>query len=249
VSHRLSALGPNVLGATGGSGTRAFARILERAGMFIGTNLNASEDAIDFGSYSDRWIDTFVGRRHHLSEFETAMRDDLSGVLDRHLLHYAGGRWGWKEPRSIFLLPFFDRCMPSLRFLHVVRDGRDMAFSSNQNQLRKHGWAFGIKGAGPSASIALWNRLNVETARYGEEVLGARYLRLRFEDLCAEPSRTAERVVDFFELTGGDPFTAAAEVVPPDTIGRWRREDSAVLAELHRVAAPGLTRFGYDHDS
>ena len=29
--------------------------------------------------------------------------------------------------------------MPKLRFVHWMRDGRDMAFSENQQQLRKHG--------------------------------------------------------------------------------------------------------------
>lgn len=55
VAHLLE-LGPRLIGATSGSGTRVFARIVRRAGLFIGTNLNVSEDAVDFGAYSDSWI-------------------------------------------------------------------------------------------------------------------------------------------------------------------------------------------------
>ena len=44
-----------------------------------------------------------------------------------------------KNPRSMFLLPFFDSYFPALKFIHIVRDGRDMAYSKNQNQLHKHG--------------------------------------------------------------------------------------------------------------
>ena len=54
--------GPYIIGGTGGSGTRVFARIVRRGGMFIGTNLNDSEDALDFGEYSDRWINVFLSR-------------------------------------------------------------------------------------------------------------------------------------------------------------------------------------------
>ncbi|BCW93430.1 MAG: hypothetical protein KatS3mg007_1324 [Thermoanaerobaculum sp.] len=72
---------------------------------------------------------------------------ELGQLLEEHLRplvseQRGGARysaWGWKEPRSIYLLPFWNELMPSLRFIHVIRDGRDMAFSANQNQLRKHG--------------------------------------------------------------------------------------------------------------
>jgi hypothetical protein len=33
---------PNIIGATGGSGTRVIARIVRRGGMFIGENLSAT---------------------------------------------------------------------------------------------------------------------------------------------------------------------------------------------------------------
>jgi hypothetical protein len=245
---RLSLLGPNVIGATGGSGTRVFARLVSSKGMFIGNDVNDSEDAISFGAFSDRWINVWLRHRSRPlpAHLDVRMRQELEQILATHLEGMRPiCRWGWKEPRSIFLLRFFDRNLPSLRFLHVIRDGRDMAFSSNQNQLLKHGQAFGITSEGPTASIALWNSLNVETARYGEKVLGARYLRLRFEDLCAEPARTAERVVDFFELTDSDPSNVTPDVVSPDTIGRWRRQDPELVLELERIAAPALERFGY----
>ena len=49
---------------------------------------------------------------------------------------------------------------------------------------------------------------------------------------------------DFFGLRG-DVEAAAAEVRPPDTLGRWRERNSKTLAELHEIATPALTRFGY----
>lgn len=242
-------LGPNVVGATGGSGTRSIARVLERAGMYVGTNLNRSVDALDFGDYSDRWIDAFLARPTGGAEVEEAMRADLEVTL-RHHLHGLGeqGRpWGWKEPRSIFLLSFFHRHLPDLRFLHVVRDGRDMAFSSNQNQLRKHGTA--LLGELPRApepvqSIAVWSSVNLAAARYGETVLGPHYLRIRFEDLCQEPTAVIERVLGFFGLRG-DPTEFAAEVRPPKTLGRWRRQNKDLVAAVEQAGARALAELGY----
>jgi Sulfotransferase family len=244
--------GPNVIGATGGSGTRIVARIVSESGMFIGARLNPYEDAVAFGDYSDRWINRFVERAAEPPERELLeeMRGDLDNVVRDHLaeLPHEARAWGWKEPRSIYLVPLLDAAMPSLRFLHFIRDGRDMAFSKNQNQLVKHGGALLgdelRKEKKPVQSIALWSRVNTAAADYGETRLGERYLRVRFEDLCAQPDETVGRVFEFFGLKG-DAEAAAAAVRPPDTLGRWQQRRKGILDALDRTAGPALARFGY----
>ena len=174
----LAGLDPRVIGATGGSGTRVVGRIVRAGGMYIGTNLNDYQDALDLGGYSDRWINRFVSGGHleGLSEDVRAeMVDDLVDALQAHRrdLPEDATAWGWKEPRSIYLLPFFNSVMPKLRFLHWMRDGRDMAFSENQQQLRKHGQTvLGPKRIGrmkPARSIALWTTVNTWAADFGEQ--------------------------------------------------------------------------------
>lgn len=250
--ERLAELGPRVIGATGGSGTRVLARIVRAGGLFIGTRLNDYEDALDFGSYSDRWINPFVSANGTLSDAERQeMTSELAAIVDRHCADLpADARgWGWKEPRSIYLLPYLDAVMPTLRYVHFVRDGRDMAFSENQNQLRKHGNAvldetqLGLDK--PLQSIALWTDVNLRAADFGERVLRDRYLRIRFEDLCAEPGATARSVFDFLELEGDAEGMAVDAVQPPSTLGRWRDENAATVEALQEIAAPALTRFGY----
>lgn len=247
----LSDVHPNAIGATGGSGTRVVARIVRSGGMFIGTNLNQYEDALDFAGYSDRWINTFVSTNSELAPADwEEMNDDLESVVVTHVLEKPEGKpWGWKEPRSIYLLPFYDRVMPKLRFLHFIRDGRDMAFSENQNQLRKHGAAVLDEGElrwrQPVQSIALWTRVNTQAADYGEQQMGDRYLRVSFEQLCTDPAATVERIYSFFGLEGDAVRVAQEEVRPPDTLGRWRGKRDKVVDELNRVAEPALRRFGY----
>ena len=236
--------GPNIIGATGGSGTRAFARIVRLAGMYTGSQLNESEDAVPFGDYSDRWINAYLASG---SAAVDEMRVDLRRLLAEHLADRDGApAWGWKEPRSIYLLPFFRDELPELRFVHVVRDGRDMAFSTNQNQLRKHGRAaLGPERDAtpePVRSIALWSWINLRAADYGERELGDRYLRLRFEDLCVRPREEIRRLLAFFELRG-DLEALAREIEPP--LGRWRAQPPAAVAELEAAGRKALARFGY----
>jgi hypothetical protein len=237
-------LGPLVIGATGGSGTRVVARIAQRGGMFLGHDLNRSEDALDFAAFSDRWID----RVEH-GERSPELVAELRALVARQHTDAGGRPWGWKEPRSLYLLPLLDAELPGLRFLHVVRDGRDMAFSDNQVQLRKHGDAVlgPARGEGePVRAIALWSAVNLRAADRGENVLRERYLRVRFEDLCAEPAETTARILAFLGLDGDAERIAADEVRTPDTFGRWRGRD---VAELEARAGEALARFGYHSSS
>jgi GT2 family glycosyltransferase len=235
-------LEPGVIGATGGSGTRVLAAIVQRGGMFVGSDLNRSLDALDFAAFFDRW----AGR-----ELAPKSAAELRALVARQHAEAEGRPWGWKEPRSVYLLPFLAAELPGLRFLHVVRDGRDMAFSENQVQLRKHGDA--VLGASNEPeelrSIALWREVNLRAADFGERELGDRYLRLRLEDLCAEPATSVAQVLRFFRLDGDAEQIAADEVQTPATLGRWREVDSTLQAALTERAADALERFGYQSSS
>ena len=225
------------------------ARILREAGLFTGSELNESEDAWKFGDFSDRWINVYLSRPDGVlpAEVERAMMEDLATLLEDHCAALGPGLpWGWKEPRSIYLLGFFHRHLPALKFLHVVRDGRDMALSTNQNQLRKHGDAAPIPSglSEPMRSMALWSWVNLTAVRYGEEHLGDRYLRIRFEDLCARPVEIAGDVLGFFGIAG-DPNLALDAVSAPASLGRWRDEPPATIAALEEQGAAALAELGY----
>ena len=159
---------PMVIGGTGGSGTRAVAAVVRAGGGNIGANLNHALDDREIADFHDRWINLWLTEPE---ASEAPMRRELTALLESR--SGAAGEtavWGWKCPTSIYLLPFLDHVVPGFRFLHVVRDGRDMALSRNQNQLRKHGDAFlGDTGdAGPRGSIVLRSRVNEEAAEVRE---------------------------------------------------------------------------------
>ena len=238
---------PIVMGATGGSGTRVLARIARRCGLYIGTKLNAQKDSLHMGGYLTVWVGRYLAAGGE-PDFEDVMRADLARVLDDHGVPSDGTPWGWKAPPSIFLLPFFERALPGFRFVHVVRDGRDMAYSRNQRQLDRYGETLlgeGVDLDSPAGSIGVWTQANLAAAQFGEEQMGERYLRMRFEDLCTDPEREIAGLLAFLELEGDPAELAAEEVAAPSTIGRWREQDQAAIAELERIAGPALERFGY----
>jgi Sulfotransferase family len=248
--------GPLVIGATGGSGTRVVARIAQHAGYDLGRNLNSAEDALEFYSFHDQWINRFVSAERHgatlpKSEMEK-MEAEFQSALNRHYSPAlrADKLWGWKAPRSIYLLPFLRAQLPGLKFVHVLRDGRDMALSPNQNQLRKHSravldWRERFFSAAPERAMLLWERVNFRAAEFGESELDKNYLRVRFEDLCAKPLDTTAQIINFLGARVDPEPISRAEISPPSTLQRWRSCPSDLVARLERAGATSLHKFGY----
>jgi hypothetical protein len=253
---------PLVIGATGGSGTRVLAKIAQRAGYFVGHDLNPAQDALAFVWFHDKWINryypTIRGESVLTPDEQKEMRVDFQAALGRNfrleVLRFAepGYRWGWKAPRSIYLLPFFHELMPGMKFIQVLRDGRDMAFSKNQNQLRKNGrsvltlserWLLPL----PVRSLTLWDRVNQRAADYGEQKLGPNFLQIRFEDLCQDSAATVARILQFIGSPDLDAEEIAkAEIAPPSSIGRWRTNPQSSNPRFQNCAKQALLRFGYD---
>jgi len=248
---------PLVIGATGGSGTRVVARLALHAGYDLGRHLNQADDALPFRTFHDQWIDRFVAaqnRQVSLSQKETErMTADFRHVIDQHLSPSAvekETRWGWKAPRSIYLLSFFHVQFPALKFIHVLRDGRDMAFSKNQNQLRKHGravlsWREGWFNSEPERSVLLWARVNLRAAEYGEMQLDENYLAVRLEDLCEKPVEATARIMRFLDVDLDAESVARAEISPPSSLGRWRKYPAPLVETLRDVGSIALEKFGY----
>lgn len=248
--------GPLVIGATGGSGTRVIARLARHAGYDLGRNLNSAEDALEFYSFHEKWINPFVcadrrGRALPKSEAEE-MEKEFRDALERHHPSNLRNdmRWGWKAPRSIYLLPFLHRQLPNFKFIQVLRDGRDMVLSPNQNQLRKHAaailtWPERLFRSTPERALLLWARVNLRAAEFGESDLRDNYLRVRFEDLCAKPVETTAQVLNFLGASVDPEPIARAEISPPSTLQRWRAYPPPLIARLEHLGRDSLRKFGY----
>ena len=242
---------PLVIGGTGGSGTRVFARVAACAGVDMGTNLNESLDAMSFERFWDLWINRYLARSSApLSAHErAAMSLQLDECVEEHRsAKPTADRWGLKNGRSMFLLPFLNEKFPEMKFIHVILDGRDMAFSSNQNQPRLHGHAFlgdlQSRLSLPEAAMLVWSSANLQVADYGE-TMGKRYLRIQFEKLCLQPEASLLEIFTFLGASDQDPGPAAAEIVPPISLGRWEHQEESILQSTIDYGKAALRRFGY----
>jgi len=114
---------------------------------------------------------------------------------------------GEKTPDYVRRLPLLQGLFPWAKFIHIVRDGRDVALSVLD-------WAGTSKGPGklrlwetePVATCALWWRWQVAAGRRSGTQLGAEhYHEVCYEELVAEPDGRLRRMTDFLGL----PYEAA----------------------------------------
>jgi len=98
-------------------------------------------------------------------------------------------RWGDKTPSYCFHMAAISNLLPEARFVHLVRDGRDVALSLRDVWFRP--------GNGMDDLAADWIA-HVEAA---EDVsIDARRLRVHYEELVMHPGRVLRRICEFIEL-------------------------------------------------
>ena len=257
---------PVVIFGTGGSGTRVLQVLTDHSGYYLGTNLNRAGDALDIGHFMRRWLDRYLGKTDWIEAelrgsgespygYPLAMAEDFALTLEehRHALDDPQAKWGWKAPRTILIFPFVHELFGGMRAIHLVRDGRDMAYSRNQQQMRRHAPQLldpeHDQAPEPVRSIAFWARVNMAAAIYGERELGPNYLRMRYEDICNDPSSAVVELLDFIDSPASRESmqrVAAEKIRPSSSIGRWREHDRSELDTLHEIAGDALRKFGYE---
>lgn len=252
---------PKVVFATGGSGTRAIAEVMAEAGVYLGPELNRALDSLVLKPFlkgrsqeylaQSGWVEA-VERGEAVPEPPPDLVAEMRAGLER--MHEGipspDSMWGWKNPRTTNFLPILRVLEPEARTAHLIRDGRDMAYSKNQNQLRDSPTLIPeeLRGAPePVQSIALWSRVNLAAITFLEAHSPGGHLVILYEELCADPATHCRRLLDHL----GIPVTGAVLEKAMDSVklaastGRWKDADPAELEAVLAAGEPALSRFGY----
>ena len=170
----------------------------------------------------------------------------------------------FKTPADIRHLDFLTRLAPGGSYIHITRDGRDVALS----QVAKKGSFFKDLREYRRLSFGNAFRRWVDWEQRARDIFareGVRVIRLRYEDLVTEPRRELKRIMDFLSLPfeetmlnyasmnhdlpaweAGSTDVAQSEAVSAASVGKWRRirMTTDMLCTLMRYD-PVLVEFGY----
>ncbi|CAM9164463.1 unnamed protein product [Discosporangium mesarthrocarpum] len=228
---------PLVVGGTDGSGTRGVVALLKRLGVPMVVEDGGTLDVHGSPYMSKKgWpgvvnpvLQWAQGTGYNSMDASKALRSSTLTAINslhktmsqaaRSISVDAGQRaeyvsWGFKAPVSMMLVPFFAEAwgQHGFKFVHVVRDGRDIAFSGNQTPVGKYFTnTFPGKGQTPSEldtplkAIKLWDKWNAdlyEWARHNRgRLAGLDYLLLHTEDLL-DPDAKFAAVKDVADFVG-----------------------------------------------
>src|SRR5687767_1610349 len=182
-------------------------------------------------------------------------------------------RWGDKTPGYTQHIRKISKVLPEARFIHLIRDGRDVTLSRTQT--------LALKDVPIAKSARRWKKRLKRARRQGAKV--DHYLELRYETLVSEPEATIRQICEFIELPfdpamlshherseerlqeldrdipamgGRLPRSAESRMAlherttkPIDTeaIGKWRTQMAPEdVAEFESVAGDLLVELGYE---
>lgn len=132
----------------------------------------------------------------------------------------------------------FDRILwlwPDARFIHLVRDGRDVAVAKVRARQAGNLW-HGI--ADWADSEALWDRMS-------HKLPEDRQFTLKYETLAAEPDYELRRLCQFLHLPYAPEMLQQAGVLGSDPAGRWRKTDVREISAAEHRAARWLLQNSY----
>lgn len=242
---------PVVIGAMGGSGTRVLVTILQLAGFWMGNWVNhKTGDAMATRYLLQKAFDRLFEEKNHpepqlIQLFSQLIQAHRRGMLD------SNGLWGWKNPRSMWIIPFLASLYPEMKFIHVVRDGRDMAISQNHNLLTKHGdfllHTHHTQQNELELQIKLWCLGNRTAMQDGLNTLGNNYLLIKYESLCQRPDQSLNTLFNHLNIKPEPRVISKAKaMLETKNIGRWKAYNLPQLNQPDMDFRAALDEFGYE---
>ena len=165
-------------------------------------------------------------------------------------------RWGDKTPDYLADMPTLLRIYPQAKFIHIYRDGRDVAISWLEKQ-------FGPRNLYVAAEM--WRDRVIAGRRAGATLPSSQYLEVRYASLLEQPETVMRTICEFL----GEPFCpdvlrpnlawrgrpshnrgqveeSIAEEILRDNAGKWKTRLSSSEIELFEsVAGELLSTLGY----
>lgn len=179
-------------------------------------------------------------------------RDFLNAIFTPATIRHGATRWGEKTPRNIFYIDQLWKIFPNMRFIHIIRDGRDVVASMLQNGF----WPIAPSPAHPTTmdfqgqvsfrkAINYWVTMLEIARRSAAKVPRENYLELRLEDLVTQSDVFLPQLMDFLNEEI-DPKLLSFRLNRSNS-QRWKQDLSPKQIQyFHEHAGHVLEREGYE---
>lgn len=252
---------PIVLVARGGSGSRLQATLARELGVFVGTDLNVSVDALEMvpAIYQALIEHRYCRAPSHRRLTVPRLRSAAARMLERAPQHT--DIWGFKVPETIFVIDQVADAFPRARFIHLIRDPLTTCLrrlhmtAMLDNPIGRITLPLAYDHAGLDRAAILEHHPAVHMAYTTIHQLDlaacslgplptTRHLELRFEELIADPQRCADRVAEWIGVPAVR--TALDSYIDEERTERPKVRYSAEIEhQVRSTTADARTRYGY----
>lgn len=146
--------------------------------------------------------------------------------------------WGEKTPWYLLEIPLLRILFPEARFIHIYRDGRDVALS-----VMPTSW-----GPNNVYSCAHWWKRHIQVWIRIKPELGSRSLEICYEKFTQDPETHLRRICQFLNLPYEDKMLEGYKLYG-NNFGKWRNVfnmKKKELAAFEYVAGETLSLLGYE---
>jgi hypothetical protein len=163
-----------------------------------------------------RWEDFGIPADQMRATFAEIQPFDLTEAVRAFYRTYADAqgkpRWGDKSPGYGWTMRPIDNLLPEARFIHLIRDGRDVTLSLMAKK----------EDPPPAARQARhWRKRVNQTRRQGSQV--RHYMELRYEELLEDPETQLREICEFVELDF-DPVMLSYHETAKDRMSEIQRD-------------------------
>lgn len=156
-----------------------------------------------------------------------------SELFNTRVRKYKKKYWAEKTPNNVIHSLFLERCFRGFKIINLIRDGRDVACSSNT------AWSVDIK-----KSLDMWAKQLRWTMKVQESLAQNQYINIRYEDLVLDTGNTLRKITDFLEIDFDDDLLSLS--ISSNSIGRYMEEFDRELKNYSKKRYGSLFKYwGY----
>ena len=268
------------------SGTSLVVRLLFSSGIFMGRWLSRDAEAVFFqrlnrqiySAAGSNWAEInplldsmkspyfiesqakkmvrLLVRRWVITAGKPGLSDFFGSPLWNSMKNTGSPQWGWKDPRTTLVFPIWLRVFPQARWLHIVRNGIDVAISTHrrsikqQQKLRNRIFPVDYNSTTLEFDYCfhLWEKYVNFVYEHKPLIPEDRYMEIRYEDLLAAPEKYLTGILQFINHKVDDDIIQVA----CQSINQSRLDNttyaSAYWDRIPMLAnAPSMKKLGYDY--
>lgn len=250
---------PIIITGRGGSGTRLLSSLMQGCDIFLGNEINETEDSTEWVPVIYDMVTQRISRNDKTTfkHYQERLRSTARNILEQS--QFTGGSWGFKLPEAILCLPELLAAFPNAKVLHLTRHPisismrRSHVTSRLDNPVGKRVLKDAYESLGFDANTIVNHSEYFNNAISWEYQLSnaitflndkIEHVNVRYEDILKDPLLVLNKISSFLEIS----------VTPTQALDIDHKRsnnkilDSTELSQIWQMTSNTATQLGYTYD-